>query len=131
MPKATTNVNDTERHDLNTCEEGFVVLRRLNYGEMLERRTLAGKLNFAGKPGEKDVNAYINMANRIVTEFEFKNCIVDHNLENENGQPLDFRSAATITMLDPRIGDEISALIDGMNQAEASLPNSVSGSKTS
>lgn len=127
MPKATTNVNDTEKFDLKTCEGGFVVLRRMNYGELLERRTLAGKLNFQG--GKGDTQAYINVANRLVTEFEFKNCIVDHNLENESGQPLDFRSGVTISLLDPRIGDEISSLIDSMNQAEASLPNSVNGSK--
>ena len=121
MVRATTNINDTERHELKTCEGGFVVLRRLNYGEMLERRTLAGKLNFQSQG--RDTQAYINMANRVVTEFEFKNCIVDHNLENDSGQSLDFRSAATITMLDPRIGDEISALIDSMNQAEIKVPN--------
>lgn len=128
MPKATTNIGDTQRFELETCPGGFVVLRRMNYGEMLERRTLAGKLNFEGA-GKGDTQAYINMANRVVTEFEFKNCIVDHNLENEGGQALDFRSPVTISLLDPRIGDEISRLIDSMNQAETSLPNSASASR--
>lgn len=129
MPKATTNIADTERFELKTCEGGFVVLRRLNYGEMLERRTMAGKLNFESGKGQENTQAYINMASRVVTEFEFKNCIVDHNLESEGGQLLDFRSGVTISMLDPRIGDEISSLIDKMNQAEASLGNSVSESR--
>lgn len=131
MPNATTSISDTERFELKTCKEGFVVLRRMNYGEMLERRTLAGKLNFTGAQGQKDMQAYLNMANRVVTEFEFKNCIVDHNLTDANEQPLDFHSSLTINSLDPRIGDEISSLIDSMNQAEEELPNLASGSKNS
>lgn len=136
MPKATTNINDTERKDLKTCPpDGFVVLRRLSYGEMIERRSLSGKLNLNATPGKggknQDVQAFIQMANRLVTEFEFRNCIVDHNLEDENGTPLDFRKPTTLSQLDPRIGDEISQYIDTMNQYDVgseSLGNSSNGS---
>ena len=128
MPKATTNINDTERHELKMCPGGFVVLRRLNYGEMIERRAMSSRLNMTSEAGKGDITAYLNMVNRAVTEYEFKNSITDHNLTDDNEQPLDFRSPHTISMLDPRIGEEISVLIDGMNQYEKSLPNSVNGS---
>lgn len=127
MPKATTNVSDTEKHDLKTCPGGIVVLRRMNYGEVLERRAMAGKMSFKGIHNE-DPEAFLNMANRNVTEYEFRNCIVDHNLTDENDVPLDFRNSYTINMLDPRVGEEIASLIDAMNQAEKSLPNSLNGS---
>lgn len=134
MPKATTNISDTEKYELKTCPEGYVLLRRLSYGEMIERRSLSGKLNLNATPGKgktNDVQAFIQMANRLVTEFEFKNCIVDHNLEDENGTALDFRKATTLSVLDPRIGDEISQYIDKMNQYDVgteSLGNSSNGS---
>lgn len=134
MPKATTNISDTERYELKTCPEGYVVLRRLSYGEMIERRSLSGKLNLNASPGKgktQDVQAFIQMANRLVTEFEFKNCIVDHNLTDENDIALDFRKATTLERLDPRVGDEISQYIDAMNQYDVgseSLGNSSNGS---
>jgi hypothetical protein len=131
MPKATTNINDTERHELKTCPpDGFVLLRRMNYGEMLERRAQTGKLNLnTGK--DQSTEAFIQMANRLVTEFEFRTCIMDHNLTDDNDNPLDFRKPTTLNMLDPRVGDEISDLINKMNQAEVtseSLGNSKNGS---
>jgi len=117
MPRATVDISKTERHELKSCPGGFVVLRPLSYGEFLRRREMAGSMSInAGTAQGKEVEGVIKMAQRVVTEFEFKNCIVDHNLEDENGNMLDFRQPKTIAQLHPQIGEEIGQYIDGMNQ---------------
>jgi hypothetical protein len=57
----------------------------------------------------------ISMLQKAATQIDFQHCIVDHNLEDENERKLDFRSFSDIDSLDPRIGEEISSLIDEMN----------------
>jgi hypothetical protein len=87
---------------------------------------MAAKMKFTGKEG--NMGGELEAANRKVTEFEFANCVVEHNLEDADGQPLDFKQAWVVHTLDPRVGEEISTYIDELNQFEASLPNSSNGS---
>jgi hypothetical protein len=115
MPKATVDTTATERYDLKTCEGGFVELRTMSYGEFLRRRDLLSKMSFEGK-GKNDQKATIESANAVVAQYEFQACIVDHNLEDDNGKPLDFRSNRTFATLDPRVGEEIASYIDKMNK---------------
>lgn len=117
MPKATVDIQSTERHELKSCPEGFVVLRRLTYGEMLQRREMV-KLAVTSAKGSKDFQGELAMASAKTTEFEFKNCIVEHNLEDDNGNPLNFGSPVVLRTLDPRIGQEIEKLISDMNRFE-------------
>lgn len=118
MPRATTTGQETERHELKTCPGGWVELRRLTYGESLKRRQLSSIMRVEGG---KDKNAalagVIEASNARVTEFEFGSCIVDHNLEDDDGNKLNFKNVAHIHMLDPRIGDEIGQHIDRMHEA--------------
>lgn len=117
MPRATVNVSDTERFDLRTCTGGFVELRKMNYGEMLKRRGMAGEMVYkSSATSRKEMEATLKLANAEVIKFEFRNCIVDHNLTDDNDVALDFRSVETLNKLDPKIGEEISKLIDDMNQ---------------
>lgn len=122
MPKATVS-NDTERVDLRSCPEGYVVLRRLTYGQLLERREMAADMQITGD--QRGAQGSIKQAQRAVAEFEFKHCIVDHNLENDAGQLLNFSQPGTIQMLDPRIGEEIGQAIDQLNQFEVDQGNSL------
>lgn len=115
MPSAVTSPQDTERKDLKTLPEGFVVLRRMTYGQFLKRQELAMGMSMSGAD-KNDMQMAIAIASRKATEFEFANCIVEHNLEDENGQPLDFSNPNTLDRLDPRIGNEIGAYINEMNQ---------------
>lgn len=128
MPRAVVNIEETVRKDLKSCPEGYVVLKRLTYGQYLYRREMAAKMQFSGKPGSQDVQGELAAANRKVTEFEFANCIVEHNLEDDHGKVLDFKQPHNVHALDPRIGDEIGRYIDEMNQFEAELPPSSNGS---
>ncbi len=139
MPKATVN-QDTIRHDLNTCPGGFVDLRTLSFHEMQMRQDLAARMyqeqQVGGKkkPGNspETVRGYFEIMNVAVTEFEFRNCIVDHNLEDENGTAIDFTHPMRAWRLDPKIGAEIARAIDSLNQEDeddlAPLPIALSSS---
>lgn len=119
MPKATTNVQDTERKDLKTLPEGYVVLRRMTYGEFMKRRQMTSNLSVSGGKGRQDFSGVLELANQKVTEFEFASCVVEHNLEDEEGNLLNFKNPVHLQMLDPRVGEEISSYIDEMNQFNA------------
>lgn len=117
MPRATANISDTKRFELKSCPEGYVVLRRLTYGQFLERQENA--MDITMKRGEgKEAQSLLEMAQTRTAVYEFKMCIVEHNLTDDNDNPLDFKQAFTIQMLDPRIGQEIGVYINEMNQFE-------------
>ena len=121
MPRATVS-NDTERFELKSCDKAFVVLKRLTYGQLLERREMSTQMLLQGG-GQGGGQGELKVVQRAVAEFEFRNCIADHNLEDESGELLNFTRPATAMSLDPRIGEEIGRLIDEMNQFEADQGN--------
>lgn len=134
MPKAVVS-QDTERFDLKTLNGGFVVLRRLSYGEMLRRRdmmqtmrqTESVEASTNGKKEGGDVEAVFHVSK--VTHFNFSRAVEEHNLEDEDGRVLNFASVADIAKLDPRIGGEIEDLIIDMN--EPPLPTAKDGKELS
>lgn len=121
MPKATVS-NATQEIDLKTCAGGKVTLRRLTYGQKLERIEMATQqsiktaMDQRGRPlNSNAAEMDIKMLQRSVAEYEFARCIVDHNLEDDDGNKLDFKNPTTLDLLDPRVGDEISLRIGEMN----------------
>jgi len=114
MPVAIRS-NSTERFDLKTLDGAFVVLRKMDYGQILERRAML-KLTFSnhGK-GKNDVAGEIAMANKNVNLFEFRYCVIEHNLERIEGQLLNLSNPVDVASLDPRVGQEIEKLIEDMN----------------
>lgn len=117
MPRATLDTTFTERHDLKTCPGGYVVLRKLSYGQILERRALM-KLSVTTRKGQKNLEGELAMANRRIQEFEFQKCVVDHNLEDDMERKLNLSDPVVLQTLDPRIGAEIEALISDLNNFE-------------
>lgn len=125
MPKATVT-QETQRINLRSCEGGFVELRTLSFHEMNIRQEMAARVyqeQKAPKRGEKRpkdemIRGYFEIMNVAVTEYEFRNCIVDHNLEDENGDTIDFTHPMQKWRLDPKIGEEIAKAIDDLNQLE-------------
>lgn len=125
MPRATV-VTAPERFSLETLpkteedEGGWVLLRRLSYGEKLQKDQEAMKLRFdmstAGSEGGMD--AEIAMINEFATMTELGKCVVDHNLEDESGRKLNFKSLDDVRSLDPRVGDEIQQLLANLNDFE-------------
>lgn len=124
MPRATIDVDETIRFDLKTLPDAYVVLRRMPYGKYMHRQEMALQMKIEGG-GSSESSGSFAMANRKVTEFEFRECIADHNLTDHNDAPLDFTKPFTLDMLDSRIGDEISTYIGQLLQfgEQASLGN--------
>lgn len=118
MPVATRKL-ETERKELKSLEGGYVELRQLSYDEMLERRDGATKMLMERGANNADSRMAVQIANKWSNYYTFPKCIVDHNLTDENGVPLDFKKPdAVFKVLDPRVGAEIESYIDAMNQEE-------------
>lgn len=126
MPRATVS-QEGVRKDLKSLPEGYVVLKRMSYGEFLDRRDMSGIMTIAGTKRQKaqDVMGEVAMANRKVATYEFGKCIIEHNLEDDKGNLIDFNSPLWQRILDPKIGDEIGTYIDELHQftQDETLPN--------
>lgn len=126
MPRATIST-ETEKFFLRTLSDpddpGWVELRRLPYGMVLERRDMAAKMAVEGlgERNVRDMKVTTELIQAEVTAYEFRHCIVDHNLEDERGRKLNLGSKQDIQKLDPRVGSEIAQLIDDLNDWEADL----------
>jgi len=132
MPRATVST-EHEKFDLRTCPGGFVVLRQLSYSEMMHRRDVAARLYYEQKApprnraerraqkkdnADENTRAELEVLNVKIMEWEFAKCVVDHNLEDDNGTKLDFTNSMSFDVLDPKIGAEINEYIDDMNQED-------------
>lgn len=116
MPKAVVDTV-AQRFPLKTLDEAYVELRRMPYGDWLHRQEIAFGMQMQG---DTKANASMNMMinNLDVARFEFSRCIVDHNLEDVDGNKLDFRNAASLQILDARIGNEIGDLINTLHELD-------------
>lgn len=128
MPNAVVDVSQTHRIDLKTLPGAFVELRRLSYGQKLERQSMAVQSSIKGEGKNAEMN--MAMMQQEVSAFEFRHCIADHNLTDENDVKLDFRQKKNVFRLDPRVGEEIGNHIDEMNNFDEGdeAENSDSGS---
>jgi len=119
MPKATVST-ESQRFSLRTLpardgeEEGWVEIRVMSFGEYNRRKDLVSKMTLEGQG--KNSRATMEMANEVLTQYEFSKCIVDHNLEDDGGNKLDFTKQTGIKRLDPRVGQEIETYIDKLNK---------------
>lgn len=110
MPVATIAAQP-KRYDLKSLPDGYVIIRRLSYGETLERSALSSKFNIDYQAKSKDMKAFIDMANELTTLFEWAHAIVEHNLTDENNRPLNFKLPQDVKAVQGVIGGEISAYI--------------------
>lgn len=117
MPRATRQIEATVRKDLKSCPGGFVILRRMSYGEKLHRQNMT-KMSFTGNRRTKDFEGELNMMNEAVALFEFGRCVVDHNLTDDQDRKLDFTKADDVRSLEGQIGEEIDTYIGEMNNFE-------------
>jgi hypothetical protein len=121
MPRATVDVSTTERFELDSLPGAFIVLRRMTYGQVLERQSMITmsfvQENEAGSK-KKKTRSELSMANLHVTIFEFSKSIVEHNLEDAQGRVLNFTSPADLQSLDPRVGQEVDKLITKYNKLD-------------
>jgi len=109
MPRATAST-DTTKVDLKSIDGAWVELRKMNYGEMLKRRDMVQTVR-----GGKGDNASMAFHFEEVQYFEFSRCVIDHNLEDEKGDKLNFTNKAHVLSLDSVVAGEIEELISTMN----------------
>lgn len=145
MPDATIST-ETERFELESLPGGFVEIKPLPYGGVLTRRESAMKMSMeqtgnraARRRGlAKDDNANsgkidVELLQRWARAYEFKHCVVDHNLTDKNDKKLDFSNAMTLDILNPKVGTEIERLLDEVNgeESEEDLENFMSSATNS
>jgi len=119
MPVATVGDFDNTRHELKTAPpDGYVVIRRLSYGESLRREALSTNFTVDGNSNAKDFVGNVKIDQEAVAQFDFEHCIVEHNLTDKNEKLLNFKNPADLAKLDRRVGKEIGDLIDDMNNFE-------------
>lgn len=110
---------DATRFDLKSVEGGWVELKPLPYGQLIERRDKASRMSMAaGGKGNTDTRMDIDMLQAQSRIFEFQHCVVDHNLSDDHGTKLNFSNPSTLGILDPKVGQEVEQLIDDLNQLE-------------
>lgn len=115
MPRATVDTDTTKREELETLSEGFVVLKKMSFGERARVREMTIQASM-GMRGSKDEGLQMSISQVDVDEYEFSHSIVEHNLEDADGRVLDFKRKGTVASLDPEVGAEISKLIGEFNE---------------
>lgn len=117
MPVAVF-INNTQRFDLDTVPEGYIIVRRMNYGESLKRQAMATKIYMEQGATSKDMRGEVDIQSEQVTMWEFANLIMEHNLTDENDRPLNFKSQQDVKRLDGPVGNEIGKIIDEFNGSQ-------------
>ena len=122
-----------EHRDLKTCPGGFVKLRRMSYGEKLQRRGFNSKMEMDMERGSRKAKSVIDIFKEEAELYDFAVCIVEHNLtklvdkrgvpcEPDNPEahevPLDFKKPVDIKLLAGQIAEEIGKYIDDLNNFE-------------
>lgn len=124
MPQATVSTDFGEPIPLESLDGANVQLRPLPYGMKLERRDRATKMYMEmeekkgkrGRQTEATVDKFsIETLNKLAVAYDFKYCIGEHNLEDANGNKLDFSNPMTLDVLDPRVGTELEQLVNRLN----------------
>ena len=128
MPKATVNAS-AERYELKSCPGGFIEIKRMSYGQWLKRQEMAVKMQVQQQRKGGNQSMDVSMEALKIALFEYKHCVVDHNLEDEGGQKLNLNSPDGVEQLDPQIGNEIGDIIEEIHAPVKDSGNSNSGSE--
>jgi hypothetical protein len=122
MPIVTVGDSDNPRFELKTAPpDGYVVLRRLTYGESLAREAMMTKFTVDGNASSKEFLGDVKIDQEGVALFDFAHCIVEHNLQEAGTERLlNFKNAADVKKLSKSVGKEIGDLIDSLNNFEES-----------
>jgi hypothetical protein len=113
----------SERFELKSLPGAFVVIKRMTFGQKLMRSEMAMKMTLetGGDKKSKDFAGEMKMMNRRTTLWEFAELIEDHNLTDVDERKLNFKQPTDVDKLAGQIGEEISTLIDSINNFEDEL----------
>lgn len=117
MPVATIT-EDTVEEKLKSVPEGIVVIKRMTYGQRLQRQQMAMRMQMSMGGSKKDTTMDVEMLSRATSLWSFANLIQSHNLTDATGRELNFKNAADVERLAAPVGEEIDKLIDKHNNFE-------------
>lgn len=130
MPIAV--IGGSERFDLKSLPEAFVVIRRMTHGQKLQRGSMSDKMRFVATKKSKDMQGEIDLMQRQIALWEWQNLIEDHNLEayvnpndpSQGTRLLNLKDVRDIEMVDARVAEEISTRIGEVNNFEDDFDDS-------
>lgn len=117
MPVAVVQNPLSDKIDLKTLPGGYVVIRRMTHGQKLERQAFTSRLKFSIAK-KRDMQGEIDLMQKAVSLWEFKNLVAEHNLEDLDGRTLNFTNPADVEKLDGKVAEEITAHINALNNFE-------------
>lgn len=123
MPVAVITDDISEKIPLKSLPpDGYVVVRRMSYGESLAREAKATKLLVAGSEGKGSnktaPQAEVDIQTEALALWDFANLVVEHNCEDKDGRTLNFKNVADVKKLNGAVGREIGKIIDEYNDVE-------------
>ena len=104
------------RHELNSLKGAWVETRKMNHGERTYRGQISTEYTVQGFLGREDTETQVRVVADAITQFDFKTCIVKHNLERASGKLLNLSDPKDIKALSGIVGAEIGAIINRENQ---------------
>lgn len=125
MPIVVVTDNISEKMPVVSAPpDGYVVVRRMNYGEELSRSAKATKLLVGGsgngKQNKDDFQGEVDIQTEAIALWDFANLIVEHNFQDVDGRTLNFKNVQDVKKLPANIGREIGTIIDDFNNVEES-----------
>lgn len=123
MPIAVVVDNQVKFELKSAPPDGFVSIRRMNYGESLKRRDMMANVAMEmrdrkGRDDKETTKIQMEILSEKTAIWEFSNLVMEHNLTDANGSPLNFKNPDHVKMLQGKIGDEIQNYINNLNSFE-------------
>lgn len=111
--------DEGERKPLKTAPpDGYVILRGLTHGQKMARQQLNNKMVMKTRRGQKDIDTVLELFNEQTTLFDFAHCIIGHNLMDKDGREFNFKDPLDVKRLPGKVAEEISKLMDELNNFE-------------
>lgn len=115
MPVAVI-MEPSVRRNLKSLPEGFVVVKRMTYGQNLYRRSIGAKMLLMDEKKHQDrAVGEVKTMEEAVALWEFANLIEDHNLTDQEGRKLNFSDPNDVKVIAGKIGEEIDNIINELN----------------
>ena len=121
MPIAVITDDISDKISLKTLPpDGYVVVRRMSYGESLARESKPTRLLIESSDGKGKTTpqAEVDIQTEALALWDFANLVVEHNCEDRDGRPLNFKNISDVKKLAGPVGREIGKIIDDFNDVE-------------
>lgn len=118
MPVAVVIDNISDKIPLKTLPpDGYVIVRRMTYGESLARSGKATKLlvGAGDSKNKEDFKGEIDVQTEALALWDFANLVVEHNCQDVDGRTLNFKNVLDVKKLSSAVGAEIGEAIDKFN----------------